>query len=93
MVTHIVEKKSAIPTLSEMLMRKFSSGSMDRTSTVTNFVHSSTTLGGTVAETVVECSNSSCSVANLIIPSAAGSIRSQPCLLSLNDWKENVILL
>ena len=49
-----------------MLVRKFSSGSMDRTSTVTNFVHSSTTLGGTVAETVVECSNSSCSVANII---------------------------
>ena len=49
-----------------MLVRKFSSGSMDRTSTVTNFVHSSTTLGGTVAETVVECSTSSCSVANII---------------------------
>ena len=49
-----------------MLVRKFSSGSMDRTSTVTNFVHSSTTLAGTVTETVVECSNSSCSVANII---------------------------
>ena len=35
-------------------------------SSVTNFVHSSTTLAGTVAETVVECSNSSSSAANFI---------------------------
>ena len=39
---------------------------MDKTSTVTNYMQSSTTLGGTLAETVLECSNSGCSVANII---------------------------
>ena len=56
-------REVSIPAHSDMLKRKFSGASV---SSVTNFVHSSTTLAGTVAETVVECSNSSSSAANFI---------------------------